>query len=107
MNLIIFMCLILTSISHCQNVAYPPYYRVATDREELEQEVGLFQKTEHSGEYNGHVSPVYKKGDNFPRFLLRVKNGDWVISTKEDGNPFGLRQQSNYWQYLMNRVAHF
>jgi hypothetical protein len=108
MKLPLFLCLILTSTSYCQNVAYPPYYRVSTDTVDdtnLKDEVGLFQKTEDNGDYNGHVSPVYKKDHNFARFLLRVKNGDWVISTEQDGNPFGLRQQSNYWHYPDGNIA--
>ena len=94
MKLQLFVCLIITTTSNSQNAAYPSYYRVSTDIEEdtsLKQEVGLFQKTEHTGEYNGHVKPVYKKEDNqFYRFLLQVGNGDWVISIKQDGKPFGL-----------------
>eukprot|EP00092_Neocalanus_flemingeri_P103387 GFUD01132300.1.p1 GENE.GFUD01132300.1~~GFUD01132300.1.p1 ORF type:complete len:116 (-),score=29.81 GFUD01132300.1:72-419(-) len=59
-------------------------------------EVGMYQKTKDSTEYNGHVRPVYKKRNDFPRFLLQVENGDWVIALDKAGEKVGLKQETNY-----------
>ena len=44
----------------------------------------MFQNTELTSEYNGHVTPVYKKSDQFTRFLLQVETGDWVIAADQN-----------------------
>ena len=66
-KLIICLCFIFTNISNCKDMpyTYPPYYRVTTNSDiRLSDEVGLFQKTDATAEYNEHVTPVYKKGDD-------------------------------------------
>ena len=108
MRSVVFLCIIFkVQVTLCKTEDSPAYYKVDTNDTDLEELVGLYQKTEETtSPAIGYMRPIYKKNLTHPLYILQTDVGDWVITATQDktGKRFGLKQVSNY-QHLVDEEA--
>ena len=108
MRSVVFLCLIFkVQVTLCKTEDSPAYYKVYTNDTDLEELVGLYQKTEETtSPAIGYTRPIYKKQASHIIYILQAKGGDWNITSTPDktGKRFGLKQLSNY-KHLVDEEA--